>query len=447
MKIAIWGYGKYGRRMLESLTNFCSDDYEVVRIYDAEYQKLKNTESRLQLEIHNPDDLLKDYQKGLFDKVLLCIFDNIASRVPKKLLEENSIPELHLGNPDNLYPVFCFEQGKKPFSIDREGYEFYVVRNLCGAMANYESDEVLYLFDDAGKVVKEHTDRFDLNREKAFFYDYPFVFKNSKAKKKLLKGQYCVLAKKHSGHNYWHFTYNSLDVVWILEKAGFQGKYVVPNAKFCGEILHMLGVSPERIIMLNAFEHNKIYIFEELFYIALRGAHEKYSTPVLVEAAEFIKKKLPVNPSLPKKIFVKRTGRRKLLGADNVIAEHGFTTVIPENYSVQEQMALFYNADIVFSVHGANSTNCLYMRKGTVFIEAFSSYWMKWFNLYAIAASGINYLPVSPLETVPINEDEMDGIYKDFEIPEVLLRTTILNALLINQAKNVTLSSTCSAGS
>ena len=37
MKISIWGYGKYGRRMFESLTRFCSDEYEVVRVYDVKY--------------------------------------------------------------------------------------------------------------------------------------------------------------------------------------------------------------------------------------------------------------------------------------------------------------------------------------------------------------------------------------------------------------------------
>jgi len=45
MKVALWGYGKYGRRMYESLTRFCSDEYEVVRVYDRDYQKLKHTET------------------------------------------------------------------------------------------------------------------------------------------------------------------------------------------------------------------------------------------------------------------------------------------------------------------------------------------------------------------------------------------------------------------
>ena len=425
MKIAIWGYGRYGRRMFESLTRFCSDDYEVVCVYDKAYQKLKKTEGKVSLLIRNPEELPEDYTKGLFEKVLLCIF--FASDRLKNILRENSIPELHLGSPEDLYPISSFEQGKKPFEINREGYDFYVIKNLCGAMANYESYENLFLFNGEGKVVKEHRDRFNLNLENYYCYDYPFVFRQSKAEKIFLAGQYCILTRIHSG-NYWHFTYNNLDAVWLLEKAGFKGKYVVPEQEFCKEVLYMLDISPERIIPLQNFEHNKIYIFEEVFTVAFNGAHGLYSTPVLLEAADYIKKKLPVDQSLPKKIYVKRIGKRKLLGADEILAAYGFTTVIPENYSVREQMTLFYNADIVFCVHGANSTNCLYMRKDTVFVEAFSSYWINPCNLCTVVATGIHYLPVSPLQTVFKNEERMN---KDFELPEALLRTTIRNAFLI----------------
>ena len=86
------------------------------------------------------------------------------------------------------------------------------------------------------------------------------------------------------------------------------------------------------------------------------------------------------------------------------------------------------------------------MRKGTVFIEAFSSYWMNRFNLYSIAASEINYLPVSPLETV-LKKYHVEGISKDFEIPEVFLRMSIQNAFLIYQAQHASSSSKPPIGS
>lgn len=96
-KIAIWGYGKYGRRMFESLTRFCSEDYEVVRVYDKAYKKLQKTEGDFVLPICNPEELADDFKKGLFEKVLLCIFDYNVSKGPKQLiLREHSIPEVLL---------------------------------------------------------------------------------------------------------------------------------------------------------------------------------------------------------------------------------------------------------------------------------------------------------------------------------------------------------------
>ena len=433
MKIAIWGYGKYGRRMFEGLTRFCSEEYEIVRVYDKDYQKLKQTEGKVVLPVCNPEELPEDYKAGLFEKVFVTIF--YKSEKPKQFLLEHSIPEVHLGGPEDLCPLSGFEQGKKPFEIGREGYNFYVIKNLYGARANYESIDMLYLFNDEGKVVKEHRDHFD--PEYYELYMFPFVLRHSKAEKIFCEGQYCILTKQHS-NNYWHYTYSNLEVVWLLEKAGFQGKYVVPDIEYGSELLRLLDVPPERIISLGSFEHNKIYVFEEVFYVdpvKPFGEDLVYGSPVLIEAVADIKKKLPADPSLPKKIYVKRIGKRKLLGADKVLAEYGFTTMIPEDYSVLEQMTLFYNADIIFCEHGANSTNCLYMRKGTVFVEAFSSYWMNRCNLFALSSQEVAYLPVSSLETV---RDNKDGVLRDFTFPEALLRMTIRNAFYIFQAQNET---------
>lgn len=430
MKVAIWGYGKYGRRMFESLNAFCSEEYEVVRVYDTAYRKLKRTEGKPTLQIHNPEELLADYKNGLFEKVLLCFLWYEVLIKPRKFLEMNSVPELILGAEEDFYPAFCFEQGEKPFNIQQDGYSFFVLKNLYGAMANYESNELMYLFNDEGKVLQEHWNHWHAFKT-PHIYDYPFTLKNSKAEKVFIRGQYCVLTKQ-SASNYWHFTYQCLDAVWLLEKAGYKGKYIVPNQSFCIDLLRMLDIAPERILPLRLFEHNKIYVFEEVFCVTYSVANEEYGTSVLIQLAEHIKKKLPTDPTLPKKIYIKRTGRRKLLGADDIITAYGFTTIVPDEYSVLEQMMFFYNADVVFCVHGANSTNCLYMQKGTVFVEAFSSYWINRCNLYTVAASGVNYLPVSSLETVWINNG---GIVKDFTIPDVLLHMVIHNAFLICEAQ------------
>ena len=74
------------------------------------------------------------------------------------------------------------------------------------------------------------------------------------------------------------------------------------------------------------------------------------------------------------------------------------------------------------------------MRKGAVFIEAFSSHWMNRCNLYAPVQQGVHYLPVCSLKTVRENKD---GGFRDFSFPEMLLRTTIQNAFLIEKASKL----------
>jgi len=418
--------------MFESLTRFCSEEYEVVRVYDVNYRSLVSTEGKLRLQIHNPEELAEDYRNGLFEKVLLCFLWYDILTEAKNYLINNSISWLHLGSEGDFFPASSFEQGIKPFDIQQEGYSFCVLKKLYGVMANYESNELLYLFNNEGKVLQEHWSHW-LAKPNVHVYDYPFVLKNSKAEKSFLKGQYCILTKQNVG-NYWHFTYQCMDIVWLLEKAGYRGKYIVPNKHYCNEILHMLGVVPERIIPLGMFEHNRIYVFEEVFCVSFSAAKEIYGTDVLIKAAADIKKKLPVDLSLPKKLYIKRTGIRKLLEADALLEEYGFTSIIPENYTVKEQMTLFYNADIVFSVHGANSTNCLYMRKNTVFIEAFSNFWKDRWNLYTMAAGKTHYLPIISLE----NDGECkNGRSEDFKIRETLLRMSIENAFLIYKAEHL----------
>lgn len=434
MKIALWGFGRYGRRMYESLTRFCSEDFEIVRIYDNSYMTLNKKSGKPSLTVYNPEELLTDYNKGIFEKVLVCMFFENVYKGPRLFLKEHSIPELHLGSKSDFYPASSFEQGEKPFEIHQKGYQFNVLKNVFGALPNYWSHEFMYLFDREGRVVKDYWSHIDLDAGLSFVYDYPFVLKNPEVEKIFCKGQYCFLAKMFSGNNYWHFTYNNIDILWLLEKSGFKGKYVIPDSDFCREVLRMLDIAYERIIDVSAFENNKIYVFEEVFCVNnVYGRQWEDGAPVLVQAAEYIKKKLPFDPKLPKRIYVKRTGRRKLLGADNLLAEYGFTTMIPENYSVREQMTMFFNADIVFCVHGANSTNSLYMRENTVFIEAFSNYWLHRFNLYTAAESKIHYMPITPMEMTTNN---VNGISSDFKIPDVLLRMSIENAILICQAEH-----------
>lgn len=422
IKIAVWGYAAYGRRMVESIKNICSDQYELTAVYDRRYEQLnaQNTDPDY-FPLSNPDNILSDFQQGVFEKILLCMFKGEEEAVT--FLEENHIPRIRLGSKEDFYPLSAFEHIASPFEITQDHYELHVLKNMRYAMPNYFKVDLGYLFDRDGKVLKDPFTVYPLPVFVKFAEDFPFIFKNPKAEIIPMPGQYCVLTKANCS-NYWHFTYENMDCVWLLEENGYTGKYVINNESYCKELMLIAGISPDRILTTDDFDFNKIYELEELFYVKLVDNSRYHSAFVLKRMADHIKSTLPRDPSLPKKIYVKRITSRRLLDADELIKSYGFTEIIPENYTVKEQMALFYNADVVFSVHGANSTNGLYMRDNTFFIEAFSTRWENTCNIYTMYQNKVHYYMVSSMEMF---ENNPDGRLHDYVIPKTLLHLTLRN--------------------
>lgn len=421
MKIAIWGFGVYGKRMYHSITQFSTEPVEITCIYDRRYSLSNQANTDLTMNIRNPEQIPDDYKNGLFDQIMLCINNRKEQRALSDYLSSINIPEYHIGKIEDFYPLPIFEEMERPFEITQDHYEFHVLKNMFGALPNYSDNERIYIFDKDGRVMKGFWDAYEMEYEKEFVLDFPFHLNSDKPERIDLKGQYCVLAKIRS-NNYWHFTYENMDCVWLLEEAGYTGKYIINNADYCREVMIIAGIQPERIIQIKELQRNVIYSFEQLFYVKLVDNSMYHSSFVLKRFADHIKKSLPIDPSLPKRIYVKRIGMRRLLNADKVMSDYNMTEIIPENYSVKEQMALFYNADIVFSVHGANSTNCLYMRENTIFIEAFSTRWENSCNLYTLDKNCVHYFPITSMD---LFRENPDGILRDYTIPPTLMYMTM----------------------
>ncbi|MBQ6395085.1 MAG: glycosyltransferase family 61 protein, partial [Atopobiaceae bacterium] len=122
----------------------------------------------------------------------------------------------------------------------------------------------------------------------------------------------------------------------------------------------------------------------------------------------------------------KRIGTRKRLGVDDVVEEFGFTTMIPEELSVVEQIRHFMCADIVLYPHGANSTNSLYMHPGSVFIEAFSKRWALPICVHTLALKDVDFFPL--VET-PIAKPVEPSVLADFHVDNTILRMMIRSAI------------------
>ena len=94
-------------------------------------------------------------------------------------------------------------------------------------------------------------------------------------------------------------------------------------------------------------------------------------------------------------MLICRTGSRKLILEDAVSDELGFRKIVPEELSVEEQIRVFYRADIVISPNGANTANVLFMRPGTALIETFPANYVNPLVLEYCIERGIRYLAVA----------------------------------------------------
>ncbi len=426
--IAIWGMGVFGQKMLIALKEYYSDVYSVAALFDRSPKK-SGTEYE-GLLIKEPSEIKKEYAAGLFEAVMVCIKFGDARTEAVRSLQEWGIPLFYPGTEDSFTDHTQFEQTESPsYQIDQKGYDVWEFTNIFGIKALHFDSESMFLFNEEGKVLLEQWDAYPEDAQYALRLYFPIRFDQPPAEKVMLRGEWCILTKLFAG-NYWHFVNEGMDCVALLEEAGYTGKYLVPDCDFNKELLVIMGIDENRICSAADLDNATVYQFEKLVFCHQRKRNYRESADVLSRVGDRLKKHLKTDSSLPKRIHIKRIGSRKLLNGEEISSQYGFVTIIPEEYSVKEQMEFFYNADIVLSEHGANSTNYVCMRPGSVFVETFNNSWKYPFNLYGTYACGIHYLPVSDLKPA---DNDPQGKTKDYKIDETMLRTSIENAILISK--------------
>ena len=416
VKIALWGYGPFGKRTAESMKRYWGGAYVVTRIYDLKKRKL---DPWWGLEVSDPGYISEDYHAGAFEKVMICINDTSVRREAKKRLDELDVPCFLPGNEEDIVPAGQLEPCEEDLLCVREdGYSLFCLKNMRGARSDHDTWGLVHLFDEEGKIPEESVRKFRTwEPDRALMP--PFRLKHAIPERVKLEGPYCVLAGLYSV-NYWHFTFQCADRVVLLEDAGYQGKYVITGTESNLALMHLLGVDDDRIIKIGDLENHKVYEFEQLVLLSFHRNNNSYSTEALVRVAKKVKKKLVRREDAPKKLYVKRIGQRKLIHGDEIAKKLGFEIFVPEEHSAKEQMEAFYNADVVLTPHGANSTNCIYMRKGTVFAEVFSSAWPNYINRSICEYQGIHYLSETG-EPIMQLQDLRDGINADYSISEEII--------------------------
>ena len=421
-RIALYGYGYYGKRTSESFRLYWGGAFEVTAIFDEKLAGEKDP--YWGLDVLPPEKLREEFDRGTFEAVMVCINMPALRGSLKEKLESMGIPLFLPGSVEDIADPEDFQQEEKPeIRVSRKGYSFHVYQKMLGAVPDFDRTYMFFLFDESGRI--------NFNNYRKYQHDfremicsYPFRLKDPVPERIYMKGDYCVISKSYC-FNYWHFTFEIADGVYLLEQAGFRGKYIYKELSYIRELLLILGVTPDRLIPSRSLEIHRVYEFERLFDINHSGfAPMECSREVLPEMAAFVQRKLTRDEKSPKRIYLKRIGVRKLLNDDDIFIKNGFSVIIPENYSVLEQMNLFYNADIVIGAHGANCTNYLYMRKGTVFVEISSDRWKMDIFRGVSEACGVRYLKIEG----KTDEAGLDNREVDFRVDEEVLQKAICEA-------------------
>ena len=199
-----------------------------------------------------------------------------------------------------------------------------------------------------------------------------------------------------NGFNYWHFTCDVMPRIMLMEKSGYKGKYLLNNHPKVKEFTEMLGLSEDRLIYSvcgSVIQAKKVYLFDESYGIDIHGKWLSDTRDFIIEKIEE-KHGTLIDDKSPKKLYVSRIGTRRILNEDEIISylkPLGFEVIIPEKFSIHEQIKLFANADIIVNPHGANCTNILYSKKGTTFVECFGHQWINPCMIGAIELLDLDY--------------------------------------------------------
>ena len=434
-RVALWGYGAYGHAMHEHLCMFWKDRYSVSAVFDVSPNLVGTACQYGEIRVSDVSELEHRYAAHEFDSVIVCIIDAALNRGANERLAQLGIPSTTLDDWGNFRSWDEFDAAECPLpeagSPDLHLYEF---KNIYGVPSQMERrvHSLLYLYDGAGKVVRENWYSEDAVWDPCLV-NTPIPLDAPPADARFLAGEYCTVGRVWS-RNYWHFTFQMASQIAFMEDIGFRGTYLVPKPPFAESIIEFMGIDTERILWLDEFPSGGALQFERIFVLEQDSCRWDYC-PEAVQSlsrrvGEYFSSK-PQSRPYARRLFVERIGSRRLKSGKRLLKQYGFETMIPEECSVAEQIARFHAADVVLSPHGANCTNAAYMRPGTAFIETFGRTWAFPCVHDALLRMGVHYLPV--VQT-PIIEDIKVDQTADYWVDPAILESAIRSALALTES-------------
>jgi Glycosyltransferase 61 len=189
-------------------------------------------------------------------------------------------------------------------------------------------------------------------------------------------GNYFSLVVHWSGtRNYYHWLHDVLiRLHGAMEHLPADTTFIVPARlrPFQQDSLRYLGIPGDR---LAPYDGEEVWELETLYFAPRvsnvgsdRGVADQWLRDQILEGAD-------VSPRHGgRRIYISRRNatKRRLVNEEAVetlLVDHGFETVLTEELSLREQAALFAQAEILVSAHGAGLTNILFAAPGLKVVD------------------------------------------------------------------------------
>jgi capsular polysaccharide biosynthesis protein len=319
-----------------------------------------------------------------------------------------------------VYPVQTIESPRFQTNLNRKGElvilssEPRILKGACGFALEHgiaSRAGAIYTSDGRKVISQEGNEIADQARLKSYPMLLPSFHRSDEP----------VAAISVSGFNYFHWLFDVLPKIHLLEKLGFPDSllYVHVTTEVQAEMLKILGVKESRILnsanipfvrapqlivpfFLGQIGACKILRTEQLDQTAqITLGNSKECVNLAGWACEFLRDRfLPVidsDSSSPRRIFISRKDARKgrsIRNEEKVLAflkEYGFEEVSLTGLRFVEQARLFHNAEIILAPHGASLANLVFCQTGVKCIEIFSPQYIS--DLYAVLSNlvGLEY--------------------------------------------------------
>ena len=291
----------------------------------------------------------------------------------------------------NKVVIAKYEKKITTKSVHFKNLASYKIYNIpYGRLYTDTVNDTAFIFN--GNLVKEPSFQYRFKKNLQIVNGNPnenFVFQSGTPNiKKNIKGNIFSLLTGGAGkNNYWHWIFDVLPRIGILEKSSFKVKpnyYLLPSTSKKYQIETMQGIKILTSRLIDS-ENNKHIICNNLISvdhpINLTNNPSKSILNIPTWVIQWLKKKYIKknykNSSLPKKFFIDRqfdsnTFARKIINNDevkNVLINLGFKSICLSDLSFKNQVKLFNNAKFIIGLHGGGFANLIFSRQGTKVIE------------------------------------------------------------------------------